>query len=160
MTEILFTNRTKKRLPQNAKQIVSSCCEQVLASEKFSGDAEISVTFVTNDQIHEKNLEFRGIDRETDVLSFPLGEHGEYDKDPATDRYMLGDIVISVEKAKEQAKEYGHSVSREIGWLTVHSMLHLLGYDHVDSKEDEELMHKKEEENLSALSLYRNSEEV
>ncbi len=160
MTDILFLNRTKKRLPQNTKQIVTACCEQVLSSEDFRADAEISVTFVTNEQIHEINREFRNIDRETDVLSFPLGENGVYDLNPVTNRYMLGDIVISVEKAKQQAEEYGHSISREIGWLTVHSMLHLLGYDHVDSEEDEKIMHKKEEENLSVLGLYRNSEEV
>lgn len=159
MINILFLNRTGKRLSGTLHPIVERCCRQVLATEGFESDTEVSVTFVTNEQIHELNLEFRNIDRETDVLSFPLGENGSFDQNPENGCFMLGDIVISVEKAKEQAKQYGHSLSREIGWLTTHSMLHLLGYDHIDAREAE-IMHRKEEENLSALGLYRNLEEV
>lgn len=160
MTNILFLNRTKKRLINGIKELVTSCCEQVLKSEGFENDAEISVSFVTNEQIKEINRDFRNLDRETDVLSFPLGENGQYDINYENGFSMLGDIVISVEKAKEQAKNYGHSISREIGWLTVHSMLHLLGYDHVNGEEEAKIMHQKEEYNLSLLGLYRNLEEV
>lgn len=160
MIKILFSNRTEKRLPNHTKSIVSSACEQVLKSEGFEDNAEISVSFVTNSEIKQINSEFRNIDKATDVLSFPLGENGEFDINPKNNCLMLGDIVISLQKAKEQAKEYGHSLSREIGWLTVHSMLHLLGYDHVENEKEAKIMHCKEEENLSALGLYRNLEDV
>ena len=106
--------------------------------------------------IRELNAQHRGIDRETDVLSFPLGEDGVYDLNPDTGAYMLGDIVISVQKAMEQAEEYGHTLKREIGFLTVHSMLHLLGYDHVNGGLEAVRMREKEEQVLSELELQRN----
>lgn len=155
MIYILLKNRTPRRLDWGTKPLVTKCCEQVLKSEKFDGDAEVSVTFVTDEQIRELNRDFRNIDKPTDVLSFPLGENGIFDIDLDKNAKMLGDIVISTERAAEQAKEYGHSIQREIGWLTTHSMLHLLGYDHVSDEEEAKIMHKKEEENLSALGLYR-----
>ncbi len=135
--------------------LVKRACEATLEYENFRGDAEVSVTFTDNSEIHELNLHFRNIDRETDVLSFPLGENGEYDIDPENGAFQLGDIVISVEKAKQQAEEYGHSFNREVAFLTVHSMLHLLGYDHVNNKTEEENMFKRQHEILEKMGVKR-----
>ena len=99
----------------------------------------------------------RNIDRETDVLSFPLGENGEFDINPSSGAKLLGDIVISAEKALEQAKLYNHSVQREIGFLTVHSMLHLLGYDHELGGIEEVHMREKEEKILTKIGLKRDN---
>ena len=104
----------------------------------------------------ELNNEFRDIDKATDVLSFPLGEDGVYDHNPATGAALLGDIVISMQRAMEQAEEYGHSLDREVAFLTVHSMLHLLGYDHVNGGLEALRMREKEETVLTQLGLKRN----
>ena len=114
------------------------------------------MTLVDNEQIHRINLEQRGVDMPTDVLSFPLGENGVYDENPDTGAKMLGDIVISMERAVAQAKEYGHPLQREVAFLTVHSMLHLLGYDHVNGGLEAVHMREKEEAVLTQLGLKRN----
>ena len=101
----------------------------------------------------EMNKKFRNIDSSTDVLSFPLGENGEYDTNPETGAKMLGDIVISVEHALSQANLYGHGIEREVAFLTVHSMLHLLGYDHEKGGLERTIMREKEEQVLDALGL-------
>ncbi|MBR6785101.1 MAG: rRNA maturation RNase YbeY, partial [Clostridia bacterium] len=119
--------------------------------------AEVSVTFVDDDEIHRLNKEYRNIDRSTDVLSFPLGENGVYDTNLDTGAKMLGDIVISIPHALDQADRYGHSLQREIGFLTVHSMLHLLGYDHVNGGMESVRMREKEEAVLTQMGLKRNS---
>ena len=123
-------------------------------------EPEISVTLVDNDTIRSINKEQRDIDRATDVLSFPMLEFDEdgisddeYDMDG--ELVMLGDIVISMERAREQANEFGHSFLREVAFLTAHSMLHLLGYDHVDDKEGEEIMCEKQERVLTSLGITR-----
>ena len=144
------------KVPSGVRLLIRKCCHAVLQLEGFQGDAEISVRFVDNEMIRELNREYRDIDRETDVLSFPLGENGVYDRNPATGAALLGDIVISVPKAMEQAEEYGHSLDREIGFLTVHSMLHLLGYDHVNGGLQAVRMREKEETVLTQLGLKRN----
>lgn len=144
------------KVPSGVRLLIRRCCHAVLELEKFSGAAEISVRFVDNDMIKELNYQYRNINSETDVLSFPLGENGEYDLNPDTGAYLLGDIVISVQKAMEQAREYGHSLEREIGFLSVHSMLHLLGYDHVDGGLQAVRMREKEETVLTQLGLKRN----
>ena len=118
------------KVPTGVRLLVRRCCHAVLINEGFEGSAEISVKFVNDDEIHELNREYRNVDRSTDVLSFPLGENGVYDINNDTGAKMLGDIVISIDHAVMQAEQYGHSLEREIGFLTVHSMLHLLGYDH------------------------------
>ncbi len=128
--------------------------------EKFEGPAEVSVIFIDNEQIRQLNRDFRGKDRPTDVLSFPLGENGRYDLNNETGAYILGDIVISVPKAIEQAKLYGHSLRREIGFLTVHSMLHLLGYDHENEGLEAVRMREKEEYTLNKLGLQRHGNYV
>ncbi|MEE0413255.1 MAG: rRNA maturation RNase YbeY, partial [Gemmiger sp.] len=127
----------------------------VLDFEHFDGPAEISVTFVDNNRIHELNREYRGKDSATDVLSFPLGENGEYDIDEDNGCKLLGDIVISMERAMEQAELYGHSLQREVAYLTVHSMLHLLGYDHEAGGLEAVRMREKEEAVLIQLGLPR-----
>ena len=129
----------------------------MLQEENFGADAEVSVRFVDNETIKELNSQYRNIDRETDVLSFPLGENGEYDVNLDTGAKLLGDIVISVEKAIEQADTYNHSLQREIGFLTVHSMLHLLGYDHECGGLEQDRMRSKEEEVLTKIGLKRDS---
>lgn len=128
--------------------------------EECDFDAQISVTITDNESIRRINREFRGKDAVTDVLSFPMLEfdedgNAEDDFDFDGDSVVLGDIVISAERAAEQAKEYGHSLKREIAFLTAHSMLHLLGYDHERSEEEEELMFRKQEEILRKLNITR-----
>ena len=100
-------------------------------------------------------MQHRGVDRPTDVLSFPLGENGNYDINHETGAFLLGDIVISIETAYRQAEVYGHSLEREVGFLTVHSMLHLLGYDHEQGKLQERIMREKEEAILASLGISR-----
>ena len=135
--------------------LIRRCCNAVLIGEEFKGSAEISVTIVDNAEIHELNLKHRNIDRPTDVLSFPLGVDGVYDINNDTGAQMLGDIVISIEKAIEQAELYGHSLDREIAFLTVHSMLHLLGYDHEPGGLELVRMREREEAVLTQLGLVR-----
>ena len=160
MTEkvkVIIANEQKAvKIPTGIRMLVRRCCHAVLEQENFDGSAEISVSFVDNEQIHKLNKEYRNIDRETDVLSFPLGENGEYDINHDTGAKMLGDIVISLEKAVEQAEAYGHPLQREVAFLTVHSMLHLLGYDHEGGGLEAVRMREKEESVLTKLGLKRN----
>ena len=123
--------------------------------EGFEGSAEISVRFVNDEIIHGLNKEFRNVDNSTDVLSFPLGENGVYDINHDTGAKMLGDIVISIEHAIMQANLYDHSLQREIAFLTVHSMFHLLGYDHENGGLEMVRMREKEETVLTQLGLKR-----
>jgi len=102
-------------------------------------NGEVSVTLTDNEYIHALNKQYRGIDRPTDVLSFALNESDEPEMIDGPDVNVLGDLIISVERAEEQAADYGHSVKREIAFLTVHGMLHLLGYDHMEDEEREEM---------------------
>ena len=148
------------KVPTGVRLLIRRCCHAVLELEGFEGSAEVDVSLVDNGRIHEINLEQRNIDAPTDVLSFPLGENGVYDKNPATDAYMLGDIVISVEKAQAQAEEFGHTFQREVGYLTVHSMLHLLGYDHVQGGIEAVRMREKEEAVMLSIGLPRGSSYV
>lgn len=154
---IISNEQDEIRIPTGVRMLVRRCCTAVLVHENFSDPAEISVTFVDDDEIHRLNKEFRNIDRATDVLSFPLGENGVYDTNLDTGAKMLGDIVISIPHAIDQAERYGHSLQREIGFLTVHSMLHLLGYDHVNGGIESVRMREKEETVLTQMGLKRNS---
>lgn len=140
-------------LPVGTKLLVRKACIATLTEEKFTDDAEVDVIFVDDEQIKEYNSQFRNVDNSTDVLSFPLGENGVYDTDPETNKKMLGDIVISVEHAVAQGELFGHGLRREIAYLTVHSMLHLLGYDHVDEGMQKAIMREKEEIILKKLGL-------
>lgn len=154
---IISNEQNEFRIPTGVRMLVRRCCTAVLVQENFDEPAEISVTFVDDDEIHRLNKEFRNIDRSTDVLSFPLGENGVYDTNIDTGAKLLGDIVISIPHAVDQADRYGHSLQREIGFLTVHSMLHLLGYDHVNGGIESVRMREKEETVLTKLGLKRNS---
>ena len=153
---IISNDQNSVKVPSGVRLLIRRCCNAVLSMEQFNDSAEISVRFVDNGQIKELNTQFRNIEKETDVLSFPLGENGEYDRNPANGAALLGDIVISIEKAMEQAEEYGHSLDREVAFLTVHSMLHLLGYDHVQGGMEAVRMREKEETVLTQLGLKRN----
>ena len=153
---IISNNQKEVKVPTGVRMLIRRCCNAVLAQENFKGSAEISVSFVNNEQIHQLNKKHRNIDRETDVLSFPLGVDGEYDINPDTGAKLLGDIVSSLEKAVSQAEEYGHSLNREVAFLTVHSLLHLLGYDHETGGLEAVHMREKEESVLTQLGLKRN----
>lgn len=148
-------NQNIVRITKELRNIVKKCCISTLYEEGYKGDYEVSVTFTDNEQIHDINLYHRNIDSETDVLSFPLMDENGLSLNHETDCYMLGDIVISTEKAIQQAEEFGHSFEREIAFLTVHSMLHLLGYDHVTGEEDEREMFAKQDLILDALGITR-----
>ena len=150
---VVITNSQKKvQIPTGLRMLVRRCCTAVLKMEKFEGNAEISVTFVDNEQIKELNTQYRDKPMETDVLSFPMGSDGKYDTDPATGAQILGDVVISMEKALEQSNLYGHTFQREVGYLTAHSVLHLLGYDHMEPLEKVH-MREKEEHVMNMLGL-------
>ena len=155
MVELILENeQDKEELTPEIEKAIKDVCVAVMEEEECDFDAEISVTLVDNDTIRSINKEQRDIDRATDVLSFPMLE---FDEDGISDDelVMLGDIVISMERAREQANEFGHSFLREVAFLTAHSMLHLLGYDHVDDKEGEEIMCEKQERVLTSLGITR-----
>ncbi len=154
---VISNEQNEIRIPTGVRMLVRRCCNAVLQMEEFEGPAEISVIFVDDDSIHQLNREYRNIDRATDVLSFPMGENGVYDINNDTGAKILGDIVISMNHAVDQADRYGHTLQREIGFLTVHSMLHLLGYDHVNGGMESVRMREKEETVLTKLGLKRNS---
>ncbi len=149
----ITVKQKKLALPTGTKLLIRKACNAALKLEGFEENAEVDVSLVDDSTIHEINREHRNIDAPTDVLSFPLGENGVYDANPATGALMLGDIVISVETALRQSDLYGHGIEREIAFLTVHSMLHLLGYDHVNGGIEQALMREKEEAVLTALGL-------
>ena len=155
--KVIITNDQKEiKIPTGVRMLIRRCCNAVLVNENFEGSAEISVRFVDDEIIHEINREYRHVDRSTDVLSFPLGENGVYDINHDTGAKILGDIVISMQHAVMQADLYGHSLQREIAFLTVHSMLHLLGYDHEAEGLERVRMREKEEAVLTQLGLKRN----
>ena len=154
--KVVIENKQKTvKIPTGVRLLIRRCCHAVLALEGFEGSAEVDVSLVDNAQIKEINREHRHIDAVTDVLSFPLGENGQYDTDPETGAKMLGDIVLSMERAVDQAAQYGHTLQREIGYLTVHSMLHLLGYDHVDGGLEAVRMREREEAVMTSVGLPR-----
>lgn len=133
----------------------------VLEAEKIETPCEVDVLFTDDEGIHQINLEQRQVDRPTDVLSFPMfdltpGEHpGPEDADPGTGLVPLGDMVISLERARAQGEEFGHGTRREVAYLAVHSVLHLLGYDHMDEGPMKRQMRQREEDILTALGITR-----
>lgn len=151
--KVNISNEQRSKIPVGTKLLVRKACIATLIEENFSDNAEVDVTFVDDERIKEYNNEYRDIDKSTDVLSFPLGENDVYDTNPETKNKMLGDIVISVEHAMAQGELYGHGLRREMAYLTVHSMLHLLGYDHVDEGIQKAKMREKEEAILAKLGL-------
>ncbi len=149
----ILTKQRKIKLPTGTRLLIRKACNATLKLEGLDGVYEVDVNLVDDDAIRVINKEQREIDAATDVLSFPLGNKGEYDRNPETGAFMLGDIVISVQTALKQADLYGHGIEREIAFLTVHSMLHLLGYDHVNGGLEQTVMREKEEAVLDALGL-------
>lgn len=156
---------TEKELKIPYEEIINKVIEEAIDYAECPYEAELNVILTDNENIHQINLETREIDRPTDVLSFPNLEYDEpgdfsiisedsYDFNPDTGELMLGDIVISVEKVKEQAAAYGHSQERELGFLVAHSMLHLFGYDHMEENE-RIVMEKKQEEILQKCNILR-----
>ena len=133
--------------------LIKKAIKTTLIHEKFSHDAEISLTFVDNEGIRELNRTYRDKDAATDVLSFPLYDFHGGETPLGDGRVELGDIVLSLERAREQAAELGHSYEREAAFLCVHSVLHLLGYDHDRSPEDEEIMCERQREIMKKLKL-------
>ena len=151
---IYFTNETDSPVTYGLKMLVRRSVIAALEYEGFYNDAEVSVTFTDNEGIRRINSEFRGIDKPTDVLSFPLTDFEGGDEPPMDEPFIsLGDIVISLERAREQAEEFGHSFERECAFLCVHSMLHLLGYDHVGSDEEDAEMRRRQSEILESMGL-------
>ena len=134
--------------------LIKKAIKTTLIHEEFSHDAEISLTFVDNEGIRVLNRDYRGVDRETDVLSFPLMDFEGGEEPPADEPAVsLGDIVLSLEKTAAQAEEFGHSFEREAAFLCVHSMLHLLGYDHINSEEEDAEMRRRQREILANMGL-------
>lgn len=143
--------------------LVTSCACAALETEGVDFPAQIDVTVVGDEEIRALNAEYRNKDTVTDVLSFPLYEfyNGQPredlsgEADPQTGRILLGDMILNYRRACEQAAEFGHSAERECGFLTVHSCLHLLGYDHERGQEEQRVMREREEAVLQSLGLTR-----
>lgn len=150
--EVYIDNRQDEiTIDDELIELMEKVMKECLALEEKGFDTEISVSFVNNKEIQELNREYRNIDSSTDVLSFPMTDDFSLIHIP-----ILGDIVISLEKALSQAEEYGHSFNREVAYLTAHSMFHLLGYDHM--KEDEkQVMRKKEKQVMKSLGIFKNN---
>ncbi len=153
--EVLFESSVNENeltaLDFDVEQLIKDVVLKSLQYENFTTNVEVSISIVSNEEIQELNKNYRNKDYATDVLSFPLLSDFNINDDNIV---AIGDIVISLEKAKEQAKEYGHSIKREVGFLTAHSMLHLLGYDHMEENEAK-IMFEKQEEILNTLNLVR-----
>jgi len=162
---INIENEINAKFEFNLEEVANLVITHSLDFEKFPFEAEVNLTLVDNERIHEINKEFREVDNPTDVLSFPLIQYlkaGFFDDidevddnfNPDTGEAMLGDIIISVDKILEQAENYGHSVKREYAFLITHSMLHLMGYDHM-TEEEAKVMEAKQKEILEELGIGR-----
>ena len=159
-------NETGEEFPFDAEETVGAVCRAVLEEERCPYEVQVALVVTDNEGIREINRESRGIDRETHVLSFPnvdfeqagefqIDEDREADYfDPDTGELILGDIMISAERVKQQAEEYGHSLRREFAFLVAHSMFHLCGYDHME-EQDAKVMERKQEEVLERLGITR-----
>nr|WP_312576333.1 rRNA maturation RNase YbeY [Sedimentibacter sp.] len=150
MIEVLFDNRQDfMEINDENMKAIEKAVDAVLEIERAEGNFEVSVSFVTNEEIRELNKNYRNVDSDTDVLSFPMDD--EEDPDGVI---LLGDVILSTQKIIEQAEYFGHSLEREMIYLTVHSMLHLLGYDHMKDDEKEE-MRDREKEIMKSLQLFK-----
>ena len=160
-----FTNETDKKFPFDYETLIQKVAVQVLDYEKCPYEVEVEITITDNETIQKVNQEYRQIDRPTDVLSFPNveyeqpGDFSHVEEDPMvfhpdTGELLLGDIMISYDKIEEQAKEFGHSLERELGFLVAHSMLHLCGYDHME-EEERLVMENEQREIMDLVGLYR-----
>lgn len=162
MTVLIDNRQELIAVDQKLEDFVQKVVNEVLEYEENKENYEVSISFVNDEEIQDLNNEYRGINNPTDVLSFPMMEFEEEDENTDTDEQFeyieeelpLGDIVISMDRTKAQAEEYGHSFERELSFLLVHGMLHLLGYDHEEEK-DEKIMMKIQEEILEILKMNR-----
>ncbi len=154
--KILFTNeQSSRKVGFGLKRLIRKAILGALKYEQFTLPATVSVTFTDNEGIREYNREYREIDKATDVLSFPMYDFRNGDEPEEGEPVCLGDIVLSLERAAEQAEEFGHSFNREAAFLTVHSVLHLLGYDHLLSEEDDIDMRKRQKDIMNEIGLPR-----
>ena len=158
--EILIESELEEEFPYRA--LLEKVISAALDAEGVQTNCEVDVLITDDEGIHQINLEQREIDRPTDVLSFPMFNYvpgqppvDERLLDPATHRLPLGDMVISLERATAQAEEYGHSIQRELGYLAVHSVLHLLGYDHMDEGQQKRQMRAREEAIMNEMGVPR-----
>ena len=162
---LIIENETDEEFSFDYKALANKTVSYALEYKNFPFDAQINLILVTNESIREINSAQRGIDRATDVLSFPMLEYenaGDFESlepsadcyDPDSGEVLLGDIIISTEKVISQSREYGHSVEREFAFLIAHSMLHLFGYDH-ENEEDALLMEEEQRKILDNLHIYR-----
>jgi len=161
---VLIDNRQDTvKVDETIEELVELAVEKTLQYEECEDEYEVSISFVDNEEMRSLNKEYRGIDNTTDVLSFPMMEfyhddlpedEGGEDVEYIDEELVLGDIVISMDKVKEQAEAYGHSFERELAFLLVHGMLHLLGYDH-ESEDEERIMFEKQENILMEMNLTR-----
>ena len=163
---VYFESEWEQPIEFEYESVLRSVIEEAVSYVRCPYECSVNVLLTDNNNIHEMNRQFRGVDRATDVLSFPMVDYGtpaDFDGieelasdyfDPDSGELMLGDIVISVERAMEQAAEYGHSLKRETSFLKAHSMLHLFGYDHMEDSERVE-MERMQEEILTKLGITR-----
>jgi len=147
--------QTKEKAGFLLRRLVKKAVRGALECENYRRSVRVSVTFTDDEGIREKNREFREIDAPTDVLSFPMYDMKNGDLPEEEGEVELGDIVLSLERAAAQATEYGHSYEREVAFLTVHSVLHLLGYDHVNSEEEEMEMREHQRVIMAHIGLER-----
>ena len=156
MYEVTYLNVEENKAYENViKKVIEKCFEE---ENLINSKLVVTVTFTTPEEIRKINKEYRNIDKATDVLSFPMFEKEELDEKIKNDDFVcediLGDIIISIEKVKEQAIEYGHSFERELSYMLVHGFYHLMGYDHIEEK-DKKIMRPKEEKILNELKITR-----
>ena len=147
--EIYYDDRQDDiKISEEIKALIEKSVSAVLKVEELDENVEVSVSFVGDEEIRELNRDYRGVDKSTDVLSFPI------DDEFILDNRILGDVIINTRRVMEQAEELGHSNEREFSYLTVHSILHLLGYDHMED-EDKRQMREREKLAMKELSIYR-----
>ncbi len=147
--EVYYDDRQDDiEITEKIKSLVEKSIASVLKVEEIDDEVEVSVSFVGDEEIRDLNRDYRGVDRSTDVLSFPM------DDEFIIDKRILGDVIINTRRVMEQAEELGHSHERELSYLTVHSILHLLGYDHIDD-EDKKKMREREKLSMKELEIYR-----
>ncbi|WP_295149810.1 rRNA maturation RNase YbeY [uncultured Peptoniphilus sp.] len=147
--EVYYDDRQDDiKITEEIKTLVEKSIASVLKIEEIDEEVEVSVSFVSDEEIKDLNRDYRGVDRSTDVLSFPM------DDEFIIDKRILGDVIINTRRVMEQAEELGHSYERELSYLTVHSVLHLLGYDHIDD-EDKKKMREREKLSMKELEIYR-----
>lgn len=147
--EVYYDDRQDDiEITKKIKSLVEKSIASVLKVEEIDDEVEVSVSFVGDEEIRDLNRDYRGVDRSTDVLSFPM------DDEFIIDKRILGDVIINTKRVMEQAEELGHSHERELSYLTVHSILHLLGYDHIDD-EDKKKMREREKLSMKELEIYR-----